>query len=422
MLLTPQEQTPYLCLFGFSFHNTSIEVRELLSIPEKEIDTILHFLLSHPFILEAFIISTCNRLEISLVVSISDNIEQAVEELFLNIKPNFPRSFLNQHYFYLQEDACRHLIKVAAGLDSMILGEPQIFGQIKQGYEIGKQNKSIKTHLSKYLDIVIKAAKRIRTETDIAKGSIGIPSAAIELSTKTFKNLKNKKVLLIGAGKMGSITAKHFEKKEVSDLYITNRSIEKAVLLAETLKATIIPWKNFKNHLQDVDIIISSTASDTYILSQEDIPKRIHPLIIIDISLPRNIDPSINSIENIFLYDIDSLKQINEESEKQRRNEIPKALDIIEEEVASFITWVHTLKVRNIIKELKTSINVSIESELKKNELFFTPEQLIQIKASFESLADKFLKNPIIKLNQFAQHGEEGILKIDTLKEIFNLK
>ena len=412
----------YFCLFGFSFHSTGIEIRELGAIAENEMSHALNILLQESFIHEAFIISTCNRLEICVVISDLDDIKIKLGNSFAKIKQNVSKDFIDNFYFYFHEDVCKHLIKVAAGLDSMILGEPQIFGQIKQGYEIGKQNGSIKTYLSKCLDIVIKAAKRIRTETEIAKGAIGIPSAAVELAQKTFKNLNNKKILLLGAGKMGSITAKHFDKKGISHIYITNRSIEKSLELANQLNAKVIDWSNFKNFISDVDIIIASTSSTSYILNQEDLAHILKPIIIIDISVPRNINPNIQNLENIFLYDIDSLKQININSEEKRRLEIPKAIQILEEENLNFQNWLSKLKVRSVIKDLKESFNINIEDEINRNKNALDDNQIQCLKKSLENITAKILKQPIIKLNDFSQDDEHGDFKINIVKEIFNLK
>ncbi len=421
-----QKNTRYLHLLGISHHLTPIEIREKIVFSEVELFHVLRKIKSLESILETFMVSTCNRTEIYIVNNSSNDIREIIIKALLEEKPNFDKS--HQKYFYQLkgEEAIIHLFKVISGLDSMILGEPQIFGQMKSAYEIAQKSGTVGVYLDRLMNMAIQAGKRVRSETKIGKGAVSVGFATVELAKKVFKDLRFQKVLLIGAGEMGELIAKNFKKKEVNKLYIVNHTFQRSVNLSRKLNAVPIEWDHFHSILDKVDLIVSSIAYKGYMITKNlleaKISERRSPMILIDISVPRNIASDVNGLENIFLYDIDSLQKVVIESIEKRKKEIPDAMNIIQEVTQKFMEWSIYLQVRPTILELKKSIYQHIKTEMSRVQNKYDQEQLKTLEESLERMAKKMLKLPTVKLKEYANGYPESDLRIDVVREIFGLK
>ena len=326
---------------GLSHKTAPVEIREKLSFPSQTIGEPLNRLCTSYGINEGVIISTCNRVE---VFAVTKDIEKGLWQVkkFLSDYHNIPLEELDGHlYTYTAEDAVKHLFRVCAGLDSMVIGEPQILGQAKDAYGYALQHKTAGVIMNKLFHKAFSVAKRIRTETKIGSSAVSISYAAVELAKKIFGTLQGRSVMLIGAGEMAELAARHLLSNGVQEILIANRTYEKAIEVAKSFNGTPIMFREFTHYLKKVDIIVTSTAAPRFIIHPEQIEEVIkerknRPMFFIDISVPRNIDPLINNIDNIYLYNVDDLQGVVEANLKERAKEAKEAEAIIHEELGNF--------------------------------------------------------------------------------------
>ncbi len=329
-------------LIGISInHRTaSVELRESLNLTNEEIVKLINSL-KQSFLKEGLIISTCNRTEIiGIAVSEKINFNDLIASLInqKNINDVSSDSFEKFKSFLVIE----HLFKLVTGIDSMLIGDNQIFKQVKDSFRISDRDNFIGFYLKKIMDSCLRIGKRAITETAISEGAVTVSFAAVQLIEKIFANLSKKSVLVIGTGETGEIAAKHLRDRGVTRLALTNRTFEKAEKLAKELNTAVFPFDNFKEHLHKFDIIVSATGSQNFILSKTDIEQTMKkrnydPIVIVDIAVPRDVDPDCRNLDNVFYNDIDSLNIIVEQNLNKRKNEIPKVEKIISEELNSFI-------------------------------------------------------------------------------------
>jgi len=315
-----------LIIVGLSHKTAPVEIREKLSFPSQTIGEPLNRLCTSYEINEGVIISTCNRVEI---FAVTQDIEKGLRQVkrFISDYHNIPMEGLDEHlYTYTSEDAARHIFRVASGLDSMVLGEPQIFGQVKDAYGYALQHRTAGVIINKLFHKAFSVAKRIRTETKIGSSAVSISYAAVELAKKIFGTLEGKSVMLIGAGEMAELAAKHLLSNGVQEIIVANRTYERAIEMAKGFNGTPIMFREFPHYLKRVDIVIASTAAPKYIIRPEQIDEVIkerknRSMFFIDISVPRNVDPLINKIDNIYLYNVDDLQGVVEANLKERAKE-----------------------------------------------------------------------------------------------------
>ena len=339
-----------LIIVGLSHKTAPVEIREKLSFPSQTIGEPLNRLCTSYGINEGVIISTCNRVEI---FAVTQDIEKGLWQVkrFMSDYHNIPMEGLDEHlYTYTSEDAARHIFRVASGLDSMVLGEPQIFGQVKDAYGYALQHRTAGVIINKLFHKAFSVAKRIRTETKIGSSAVSISYAAVELAKKIFGTLEGKSVMLIGAGEMAELAAKHLLSNGVQEIIVANRTYERAIEMAKGFNGTPIMFREFPHYLKRVDIVIASTAAPKYIIRPEQIDEVIkerknRSMFFIDISVPRNVDPLINNIDNIYLYNVDDLQGVVEANMKERAKEAKAAEVIIDEEIENFYKWVKSLDV-----------------------------------------------------------------------------
>lgn len=416
-----------ILVIGLNHKTTPINVREKFAIKENELPYALEELLNIEDINEGFILCTCNRLEIYCQAN-DKNI--AINKLKDFISNYFGESYDNySSYFYIYQDseAIRHFIRVASSLDSLVVGEPHILGQVKKAFFIAKRAGAIGPIWHQLFEKSLKIVKRIKRETAISDNPVSVSSVAAELAHRIFGNLKGRKVLIIGAGEMSELAALHIKEKGAEKIYVSNRTYQKAKELADKLSAENYPFEKFMEIIPEVDIIISSIYSEGYILQKEALQKlanfkKHESLFIIDIAVPRNIDPQCNEIANVYLYDIDDLTEVAESNKKQREKEAILAEAIIDKEIHSIYKWLDSLKIYPTIKALQERAEfirrLEIE-EMNRKINGLTLQQKEKIDIMTKSLVKRLI-NPLIEEIKSINENKEDE-KINWLKRIFKL-
>ncbi|MDP3829989.1 MAG: glutamyl-tRNA reductase, partial [Ignavibacteriaceae bacterium] len=340
---------------SINHHTAPVEVREALHLNQDEIKSYIDDLKNNLFT-EGFILSTCNRTELYGIPAKPEINYIDLEKYLIDKKPSIEIKD-EQFQKFFSCSALNHLFRVSAGIDSLLLGDNQILGQVKESFQIAEEKYFVGFLLKRVFDAAAIVGKRAKNETQISDGAITVSYAAVQLIEKIFSNLSKKTALVIGAGETGEIATKHLRDKGIGRLVITNRTYEKAEKVAEAVNARILPFSHFKENLHDFDIIISATSSNEIILNKEDIKvmmkKRGYAAtVLMDIAVPRDIDPAGRDIDNVFYHDIDSLNIIVEQNLKKRKEELPKVEKIIREELINFFSWYNSLEIAPTIKSL----------------------------------------------------------------------
>ena len=416
-------------LVGLSHKSAPVEIRERLAIPEAALPQALEALRRHDGIREGLILSTCNRVEVFARGRPGGNLADSLLS-FLAGYHRLPAGELKPYlYQYAQRDAIRHLFRVTASLDSMVVGEPQILGQVKNAYAAARAAGAACGLVEEVLTRAFSVAKKVRSETGIAQSAVSISYAAVELARKIFGSLEGKHLLLVGAGKMSELAARHLLRSGAASLMIVNRSLERAEELAEAFGGQAVPFERLFDSLAHADIVITSTGAPHFILKKEDGPRilarrRNRPMFFIDIAVPRDVDPELNKIDNIFLYDIDDLQQVVEANLAERRHEAQRGEQIIEREVDRFLARARTLEVVPTIVSLQERLEEVRRGEIERlrarlGELSAEQEQAIE--ALTRGIVNKILHEPITHLKSAAQEPDSR-KAIDLVRRIFNLK
>jgi glutamyl-tRNA reductase len=414
-----------LALVGLSHKTAPVEVRERLAFDNDALRLALKSLVGRRDVSEAMILSTCNRVEV-VAESPDDRLIREFLCEFHQISPDD----LSKHLYSLRNaDAIRHVFRVAASLDSMMVGEPQILGQVKEAFRIAADTGTVGMHLSALMNRAFAVAKRVRSETGISQSAVSISYAAVELARKIFGDLSGKTVMIIGASKMGELTAKHLKRNGVSSVLVTNRTFEHAVELAQVFEGAAVSFEHFTDHMDRADIVISSTGAPHFIISRSVAEQIIHrrknrPMFFIDIAVPRDIDPTVNEIDNAFLYDIDDLQQVIDENLKERMKEASKAEEIIDSEVQAFCLKMQSREVVPTIVQLRDNVEKIRRDEIERNRRYLkdlSPEQQAAVDHITKSFANKILHTPIEELKRMA-HDPDGPHYVDILRRIFNIK
>jgi glutamyl-tRNA reductase len=329
-------------VIGLSHRSAPVELRERFAFADETIPGALKALRDNGIADEAVILSTCNRVEIYTATPQAPATAFAGLKKFLADHHAFEGALETEVYTLAEPHSLQHLFKVASGLDSMVIGETEIFGQLKKAYDLAFQNQSTGAKLNKAFQRAFHVAKHIRTETNIQRGSVSVMSAAVELAEKIFSSLAEHEVLVIGAGETGEKTARALQSRGVKKIIVTNRSLERAQALAAELGAQTLPFENCTAGLECVDIVVSSTAAPHHILERMQLEpllrrRKNRPLLLIDLAVPRDIDPAVNELENVYLYNVDDLQGIANDYLKLRHEEISRCEKIISEKVAALL-------------------------------------------------------------------------------------
>src|SRR5512133_4154796 len=360
-----------ILVVGLSHKTAPVEIRERIAFAPTAMERPLHELLALPAVNEGIIVSTCNRVEL---YATSRDPDAAVSQMrrFLTSYHGLEPESLDAHlYEYQGEEAIRHVFRVASSLDSMVIGEPQILGQIKTSYGYAAEFKTAGLILNRFLHKAFSVAKRVRTETNIAGNAVSVSFAAVELARKIFGTLDGKTVLLIGAGGMCELAARHFINNGVTQVFVTNRTFERAAKLAEEFNGRALPFDDFPDHLHQIDIVLTSTGAPTFILGHKKVEEVIRqrknkPMFFIDIAVPRDIDPRVNDIDNVYLYDVDDLQGVVAANLKERHKEAKKAEGIIDQEIGQFFRWLASLEVVPTIVSLRGRLEEIRKGEVEK--------------------------------------------------------
>ena len=414
-----------LILVGLNHKSAPLEVREQLAFDEQTCAAHLRDLTDGAVIREGLILSTCNRVEILVETESAAAFDKIVEFLACAKKIE-PRFFAEHLYHYSGADAVNHLFRVASSLDSMILGEPQILGQVRQAYTLATEAGTVRRVLHKLLHHALSVAKRVRTETGIAQNAVSVSFAAVESARKIFRSLTDKTVLLVGAGEMAELAAKHLAAKGTKRILISNRTIEHAVNLAMEFSGEVVPFEELENYLSQADIIICSTAAPEFVIDVSAVQasqklRQNRPAFFVDISVPRNIEPDIQEIEGVFLKSIDDLQTVIASNLQQRMVEAVRAEAIIEAEVAEFQKSLQILDIGETLGLLRTKMQETARAEFGKNRAKFgalLPEQELAMEKLLISTVNKVLHPVFYGLRHTHEQGATEFVKI--LSDLLN--
>ncbi|MCL6472783.1 MAG: glutamyl-tRNA reductase [Firmicutes bacterium] len=419
----------HIILIGLSHKTAPVEIRETVTFPEQILSDALHMLTGYPSINEAVILSTCNRMEIYAVANDLDKGKDEVIQ-FISDYHNIVRSKLERYlYFREGKNAILHLFRVAGSLDSMVLGEAQIQGQVKNAYDAAFEAEATSTIMNRLFRHALLAGKRVRTETEIGESAVSVSYAAVELAKKVFENLAGRTCMLIGAGEMIELTATHLVANGVTKVIVTNRTYERAESLADKYKGTAVKFSDFIDHMVHADIVISSTGAPHYVVTKDHVAKVMHkrknkPIFFIDIAVPRDIDPEVANLYNVFAYDIDDLDAVVQTNLEERKKAAQIAEKIVEVEVANFSSWLSSLEVSPTIAMLRREAEEIRLKELEKH-LRKLPNlsdaEINILNALTSAIINKILHKPIVKLKESANR-KDGYLYVESLKYLFDIQ
>jgi len=418
-----------IVIIGLNHRSATVDVRERLAVPASKMGESLYQLCAIPVIEEGLILSTCNRVEICALVKDTQKGVEAIKQFLLRSHPDLSMEMIVPSlYIYSSTEAIRHLFRVASSLDSMIVGEPQILGQLKDAFEQAILHKTTGVILNKAFKKAISVGKRIRTETKIAESAVSVSYAAVELAKKIFGKLTKKTVLLIGAGEMAELAAKHLVSNGVASISVVNRTYERAVELAKSFKGIPVKFEDYPEKMIKSDIVLCSAGAPHYLIRKEEVRQAIalrknSPIFFIDISVPRNIDPEINELDNVFLYDIDDLQQAVESNIASRKKEAIKGEAIIEEEIKRFATWFKSLAAVPMIVALKARAEGIRQTELERvsgklEGLSATQQKALE--GLTQSIVNKLLHRPLTVLKEEV-HSKNGNMILETTRKLFDL-
>ena len=417
-----------LYIVGLNYKTAPVEVRERFALTDPQVLEKGVVPLDGA-IRECVILSTCNRVEL-LAVARHPDCGDALLEHWARARGETAAALKPYVYVHKHADAIRHLFAVASSLDSMVLGEPQILGQLKDAYRAALQNNTSGVILNRLLHKAFSVAKRVRTETAIASSAVSISYAAVELARKIFDDMRETQAMLIGAGEMAELAATHLVNAGIASIRVANRTHERAVQLAAQYGGEAVAFDDLARHLAQVDIVISSTGAHEPIIRAKDMrevlrKRRNKPMFFIDIAVPRDIDPDVNGLDNVYLYDIDDLKEVVEENLAGRREEAARARIIVAEETEIFCSWLKSLDLQptivDLIRKGESIAQAELERSLKR--LGPLPEGSREIlTAMLSSVVKKLNHEPIMFLKRhFAEEKDDGVRHIGLVRRIFNL-
>jgi len=415
----------HLTMLGVSHKTAPVELREMIALNTEESKTFLGKIIVYDSISECVVLSTCNRTEFYAYTH-DGNIEEIILKHVHELKPQHSQTFSLHFEMLKNEEAAKHLLRVSAGLESLLLGEPQILGQIKEQYLDAANSKTTDFFLNKLFNIAVKTGKRTRSETKLGEGAGSIALATVELSEKIFSDLSNLEVLVLGAGDTAELTSMHLLKKGCNKISIINRTFENAQALAKKIDGKAFSWGDLPKLLKKVDLVIGSTASPNFVITHamiEEILKerKNTSLFLIDIAVPRDFDPKINDLENVFLHGIDELNKIVDANLSLRKQQIPSVEKIIEEELSVFKNFWNYQNIQPIIGELKQKWNQLAQNQLVKHEKDLKNTDVEVVEKVINATINKILQDPVKMMKNYSNGYLEGESKIALIKELFSL-
>lgn len=411
---------------GLSHRTAPVAIRDGVAVLPKAVENVLGALKDIEAISECALLSTCNRTEIYLVALDVDVAISRVWEI-VGQESGIAPDALKAHLFnHVDAEAVRHLFSVASGLDSMVMGEPQIAGQVKDAGAYALSARSSKTVLNRLFRAATEASKRARTETEIGTGAVSVSFAAVELAKKILGNLEDQRALVLGAGEMSELTARHLVENGVKSLTVASRTLARAEDLAERIQGRAIAWDVAMSNLDQADVIISSTSAEVYVLEKDAVAKAMHKrrnksMFLIDIAMPRDLDPEIAKLYNVFLYDLDDLESVVGANLEKRKAEAAKVNQILDHEVQEFVAWINSLDVVPTIVALRQHFQDFMDLELDHARLDdLTEEQRAQVIYLLRRYMNKLLHKPVTRLKEAAE-AEDGMGYVEALSYLFEL-
>lgn len=418
----------HIIVVGLNYKTAPVEIREKLAFSELELPVALTELKSKKSILENMILSTCNRTEVYAVVDQLHTGRHYIKDFLSNWFQMEQDEYLEHLYVYENEAAIEHLLKVTCGLNSMVLGETQILGQIRDSFLLAQNEGVTGTIFNQLMRQAVTLGKRAHSETDIGANAVSVSYAAVELAKKVFGDLKNKHVLVIGAGKMGELAIKNLYSNGATKVTVVNRTFETAQTLADKFAGEAKSILELQCAVMEADIVISSTGANGYIIQKDMVApmekmRRGRPLFLMDIAVPRDLDPAISELDSTFLYDIDDLEGIVEANLEERQIAANKIIDMIGDEIREFQEWVNTLGVVPVISALREKAQniqsetmISIERKLPN----LTEREKRVLNKHTKSIINQLLKDPILQAKELASEPQAAE-KISLFKQIFDL-
>ena len=413
-------------LIGVNHTTAPVEVRERLALPESRLPDACKRLCQHPGIEEGMILSTCNRVEVlARSANRSEDLRNFVCEYFHLEAADYDRYF----YEYSEQDAIRHLFRVASSLDSMVVGEPQILGQVKEAYAVARAVGAVNSQLDSLLTRAFAVAKRVRTETAVGSSAVSVASVAVELAKKIFGSLHGKHVYLVGAGKMSELAARHLIAHGAASIFVANRTYDRAQQLARKFNGQAIVFEQLYETCDKADIVITSTGAPHAIFRREHgelflSRRRNRPMFFIDIAVPRDVDPDLNKLDGIFVYDIDDLQQAVSSHVADRKKEAEHAEAIVNSEVERFQARLQTLDVVPTIVSLQDHLETIRQAEIDRVRGRLgpmSPEQELAIETLTRGIVNKIMHTPISTLKTAARDPEATTV-VDLVRRLFNLQ
>jgi len=418
-----------LHITGVSHKTAPVEVRECLAFRPEALPAALADLKAREGVSEAVILSTCNRVEITVTTDDRHDPQAVVDSFLADQKSVSPQSIAPHLYRYEGRDAIHHLFRVASSLDSMVVGEPQILGQLKAAYASAKDCGAICGWLDGLMTRAFGVAKRVRSETGVGQMAVSVSYAAVELARKIFGSLANRTIMIVGAGKMSELAARHLRRSGASHVFVTNRTHERAVEMAALFQGTPVEYTRFVAMLPEVDIVIASSGAPHYILRKDEMQRviaarRNRPMFLIDIAVPRNIEPAVNDVDNVYLYDIDDLQEVVNSNLRERMKEAEHAEAMVVEEVDRMMARLKVAEVTPVIVSLQEQLELIRAAEIDKMRRKcgpLTPEMEQAIEAMTRAIINKVAHGPISELRNHAGHPE-GAHVVAAIRKAFHLQ
>jgi glutamyl-tRNA reductase len=416
----------FLCV-GLNHETSPLEIRDALVMSDAEVERAIHVLRHRGGAEEALILSTCNRTEVYARGASVADLPLFVNDLLREIKGMDLGARGHRLYAYREPDSVRHLFRVACGLNSQVLGEPQIVGQVKDAVGLAARSGGSGPVTERLLDAALRCAKRARTETGIGRGPVSSVYAGVSLASKVLGHLGEKRVLLVGSGEMAGLSMCHLMDSGVAQFTIAARNRERAEALASQTGARVVTLEAIPVVLPGADIVVCATSAPGYVLLEPTLRaamkiRRNRPLLLLDLAVPRDIDPAAARLPNVFLHDLDALAGIVAQSLEQRRAEIPKVEAIIEEEVLRFMRWHRSLELKPTVTAFRAQFERIAQEELQRHRGRFRPEDQPALEALARGIVQKLLHRPTTRLNRSGEDGGTGLRRIDTVRELFGIE
>lgn len=416
-----------LIVLGANHKTAPARIRDEIQMGPDEMGTFYSHLREFRDLLpEIAVLSTCNRTEFYALTKDREGADHALREAIYQHKGVTHLNNGKYTYSWTGRETIRHLFRVAAGVDSLMVGEPQILGQVREAFDSADKHRATGALLNRLFTAALHVGKRSRSETEIGKGTVSVAYAAVEMAQKIFEGLDKHPVLIIGAGETGALAARHFADARPKALTVVNRTFERAEELAGKLGGRARRWDELDVALAEARVVVAATGASSPVLDQERMERVLKksgrgPKVLVDISNPRNIHPKVGNLDRIFLYDLDALESIADQNRSRRRKEIPKVEGIVAEEVDRFLAWYESLEMVPVIRALRGRFQEIADQEMQKQSKNFHPSDQEALQAYTRALLNKLLHQPTTRIRNVEQPGSHGLHKLVAIQELFEL-